>query len=113
MNKENVKVRSKECLVDELIKLKESAKEAVESINKFSKFKEYMHVTREVQNELEELILKANNSNKGQLILVCGSVGDGKSHIISYFRNKIKEEMDNFTLYNDATESLEPNRTCL
>lgn len=113
MNGENIQVKSKECLIDELTKLKESAKEAVEGIKKFSGFKEYMHVTREVQRELGELILNANKSEKGQLILVCGSVGDGKSHIISYFKSNFKSEMDNFTLHNDATESLEPDKTCL
>ena len=40
---------------------------------------------------------------------MCGSVGDGKSHIISYFKNRYPNEMSHFTLHNDATESLEPN----
>mgnify|MGYP003298480280 CR=1 FL=1 len=44
-----------------------------------------MHVNRDAQNELQDIILEANKAEKAQLILVCGSVGDGKSHIISYF----------------------------
>lgn len=103
----------KECLIQELSKLKESSKEAVEGLNTFSKFKTYMHVNREVQDELQQIILKAAKENSAQLILVCGSVGDGKSHIISYFKNKYPDVMSNFTLHNDATESLEPNKTSM
>lgn len=103
----------KKCLVQELSKLKESSKEAVEGLNEFTPFKKYMHIVRNAQSGLEELILKANNSDKAQLILVCGSVGDGKSHIISFFNNRYPEVMSNFVLHNDATESLEPNKTSM
>ena len=103
----------KKCLVQQLERLKESSKEAVESINEFTNFKKYMHVERKVQSSLENLIIQANESNKAQLILVCGSVGDGKSHIISYFKDKYSEIMQKFKLHNDATESLEPNKTSM
>lgn len=103
----------KRCLIQELSRLKESSKEAVEGLGEFTPFKRYMHIEREAQKELEDLILKANISNSAQLILVCGSVGDGKSHIISYFNNKHLDIMKNFTLHNDATESLEPNKTSM
>lgn len=102
-----------ECLVQELAKLKESSKEAVEGLNSFSDFKKYMHISRDVQNELEELIMKAKDKNNAQLILVCGSVGDGKSHIISYFKDKYPNIMDKFILHNDATESFGPNKTSM
>lgn len=112
---ENIEVKEfgRDCLIDELGKLKESSREAVESLNKFSSFKNYMHIERKVQEQLEKLILKANESNRSQLILVCGSVGDGKSHIISYFKNKYPQIISNFKLHNDATESLEPNQTSM
>lgn len=101
----------KECLIQTLSKLKESSKEAVENLNTFSDFKKYMHVPRKAQQELENLIFKAEACESSQLILVCGSVGDGKSHIISYFRDKYPEVINNFKLHNDATESLEPTET--
>lgn len=113
-NNDKIVVKDKHnirCLVQELSKLRESSKEAVESLGEFTDFKRYMHVEREAQKKLEELIFKANESNKAQLILVSGSVGDGKSHIISYFNNRYPEIMNNFTLHNDATESMEPNKT--
>ncbi|UZQ50929.1 DNA phosphorothioation-dependent restriction protein DptF [Clostridium kluyveri] len=103
----------KKCLVQELSRLKESSKEAVEGLGEFTPFKRYMHIEREAQKELQDLIFKANESDKAQLILVCGSVGDGKSHIISYFNNKYPDIMKNFILHNDATESLEPNKTSM
>ncbi|EHA1004730.1 hypothetical protein Cp4434_01107 [Clostridium perfringens] len=101
------------CLIDELGRLKESSKEAVEGLNSFSDFKKYMHIERNVQSKLEELIINASESNKAQLILVCGSVGDGKSHIISYFKDKYPDIISMFKLHNDATESLEPNQTSM
>lgn len=109
----NLTEPNKKCLVQELSKLKESSKEAVESIGDFTPFKRYMHIERDAQKGLDELIHKAIESGKAQLILVCGSVGDGKSHIISYFDDKYPEIKENFILHNDATESLEPNKTSM
>ena len=51
------------CLIDELKKLKESSKEAVENITNFSEFKKYMHVKRNVQDELFNIIDKSSKSN--------------------------------------------------
>lgn len=104
---------SKNCLAHELYRLKESSKEAVEGLSEFTPFKKYMHIEREAQRQLEDLIFKASESNLAQLILVCGSVGDGKSHIISYFKNIYPEVMEKYTLHNDATESLEPSKTSM
>gem|GEM_PF-290883 len=103
----------KKCLIKQLSMLKESSKEAVEGISEFTPFKKYMHIIRDAQNNLEELICKANEAQKAQLILVCGSVGDGKSHIISYFKNKLPYVMKKFYIHNDATESLEPKKTSM
>lgn len=108
------KKSGKSCLIEELSKLKESSKEAVEGLNTFSNFKKYMHVNRDAQEELQEIILAADKHDGAQLILVCGSVGDGKSHIISYFKNKYPDIMDKrIKLHNDATESLEPGKTSM
>ena len=57
------------CLIDELKKLKESSKEAVENITSFSEFKNYMHVKRNVQDELFNIIEKSSKSNSSKLIL--------------------------------------------
>lgn len=110
---EDMHIKKSDCLIEELSMLKESSKEAVEGLNVFTNFKRYMHVDRNAQTELEHTIMEASKSNKPQLILVCGSVGDGKSHIISYFKNKYPEVISKFILHNDATESLEPNKTSM
>ena len=101
------------CLIDELKKLKESSKEAVENITSFSEFKNYMHVKRNVQDELFNIIEKSSKSNSSKLILVCGGVGDGKSHIISYFKNNYPDIISEFEIHNDATESFEPGKTSI
>ncbi|SNS20339.1 DNA phosphorothioation-dependent restriction protein DptF [Anaerovirgula multivorans] len=101
------------CLIKELKKLKESSKEAVENLNSFSAFKNYMHVKREVQDQLFDLIKQASEVDESQLILVCGGVGDGKSHLISYLIDKHPELMKRFDKHNDATESLEPQKTSI
>lgn len=110
---EEIDVKKSDCLIEELSMLKESSKEAVEGLKVFTEFKRYMHVDRNAQTELENIIMEASKSNKSQLILVCGSVGDGKSHIISYFKNKYPDVISKFILHNDATESLEPNKTSM
>lgn len=104
---------NKDCLVHDLKRLKESSKEAVENLSTFSDFKDYMHVKRKVEDELYDIIEKSSESSKGELILVCGGVGDGKSHLISYFKNKYPEIMDRFDMHNDATESFEPGKTSI
>lgn len=101
------------CLVKELNRLKESSKEAVEGLESFSEFKQYMHVERTMHRELEHLIKNCAKSDFQKLILVCGSAGDGKSHIISYFKNKYPQIMREFKLWNDATESLDPKKTAM
>lgn len=96
-------------LVEELRKLKNSSKEAVDNENDFSDFKKYMHVHRKVETDLIEIIRQANNGRKS-LILLCGNAGDGKSHLISFLKNCRNELLKEYTIHNDATESYRPDR---
>lgn len=102
-----------DCLISELRKLKESSKEAVENTDSFNSFKRYMHITRKVEKELSTLIQRVKESDKNHLILVCGSVGDGKSHLLSYLKSNINYLSDYFYIHNDATESNAPNKTSM
>ncbi|MBA2864031.1 DNA phosphorothioation-dependent restriction protein DptF [Methanococcus maripaludis] len=104
---------SDNCFIDGLKILKKSSKEAVGSINEFEEFKEYMHVERPIQNELFDIIKKANDADGPQLILVCGGVGDGKSHTISYLKHRYPELLNNFNIHNDATESNSPDKSAI
>lgn len=88
--------------------------ESVENTTSFDEFKKYLHVLRPVEIDLRALLNRVNSAKKKTLILLCGSAGDGKSHLISYLRNADSEHLlDTFELYNDATESSAPLLTSI
>ncbi len=45
-----------------------------------------MHVERKIQTDLERILVKNKELNSSSLILLCGSVGDGKSHLLAYLK---------------------------
>lgn len=94
-------------LVEELRKLKKSSLEAVDSEKEFSDFKQYMHIHRKVEDDLINTIEHAKNLPGKCLVLVCGNVGDGKSHLISYLKHHENRYLDGFEIHNDATESFD------
>lgn len=96
-------------LLNELEKLSISSKEAVESSDGLDIFKKYIHVNRNIQNELVYSIKKAHESNGAQIVLLCGNVGDGKSHLLAYVKDMHCEMISDFEIHNDATESFNPN----
>jgi DNA phosphorothioation-dependent restriction protein DptF len=106
-------VHTDKCLISELSRLKQSSKEAVENTEEFNKFKQYMHVERPFEKELKEIIEEMQQKEKPHLVLVCGSVGDGKSHLISYLKATNPELFSNTNIHNDATESFSPNETSI
>lgn len=95
-------------LLNELSKLSASSKEVVESLEEMDYFKQYMHIDRTIQDQLLDMIKKSSQVEGCQLILLCGSVGDGKSHLLSYLKSKSKGLLDEFEFHNDATESSDP-----
>lgn len=100
--------------ISELSKLRKLSAESVENTASFDAFKRYLHVVRPVESELRTLLSRVNSANRKTLILLCGSAGDGKSHLISYLRNADSEHLlDMFKLYNDATESSAPLLTSI
>lgn len=100
--------------MQELRKLRKLSMESVENIQSFNSFKKYMHVRRPVEDELRKMLVQVNNASKKALILLCGSAGDGKSHLLSYLSNADSEHLlDSFELYNDATESSAPSLTSI
>ncbi|MGJ1198220.1 DNA phosphorothioation-dependent restriction protein DptF [Sphingobacterium spiritivorum] len=100
-------------LITELQKLKESSRYAIAQGGKYDldDFKKYLHIEREVENRLKHIIVQSSLLNHSQLVLVCGNVGDGKSHILSYLHNEIPTEIGKFQIHNDATESHNPNES--
>lgn len=98
----------------QLSKLRKSSAESVENTSAFDPFKEYLHVERQVELELRELLRKVNSNQQKCLVLLCGSAGDGKSHLISYLKNSDSEKLLlDYEPYNDATESSEPTLTSI
>lgn len=100
-------------LLEELKKLRESSKYAVAqgTYSNLNEFKKYLHIEREVEKKLKKIITKASENNKSQLLLVCGNVGDGKSHILSHLHDELKDVISKFIIHNDATESHNPNES--
>lgn len=97
-----------------LEKLSMRSKEAVVDSDSFSKLKKYMHVERPIQSELEGKINKLFDKKKGIIFLV-GNVGDGKSHLLAYMKDKYVNRFENeqIKIINDATESDSPSHTAV
>ena len=100
--------------VEQLARLRKLSAESVDNTNAFDEFKEYIHVERPVERELRNLLRKLNKTPQKRLVLLCGSAGDGKSHLLSYLKNVDSEKLlEDYELYNDATESSAPNLTSI
>ena len=91
-----------------LSRLRESSKEAVVSSDADfnDPYTMYMHVDRPVQDRFLSILNETYNSEQSELILLCGSVGDGKSHMLSYCKSMYPDKMDKFYVHNDSTASL-------
>lgn len=101
---------SQECFVNTLVRLRESSKTAVVSAELSDPYTMYMHVDRPVQQKFISILKSTYNTNHAELILLCGSVGDGKSHMLSYCKEKYPEMMEKFYIHNDSTASLYINK---
>ena len=100
--------------ISQLSKLRKSSAESVDNITKFDDFKKYLHVERQIERDLKVLLRQINKYQDKCLVLLCGSAGDGKSHLISYLKNADSEHLLNgYEPYNDATESAKPTMTSI
>ena len=105
--------RNESYLYNLLSRLNESSKEAVESAElPLSSLKQYLHVERPIEKKLVQLL---QQSEQKRLTLLIGSVGDGKSHILSHLQSAEPELMKRYKnkIWNDATESLSPHKTAM
>lgn len=99
-------------LVNQLNRLRKSSSDSIDAISRFDDFKKYMHVSRRVEQDLIDILNKVNSGEKKTLVLLCGSAGDGKSHLLSFLKNEEKL-LDNYIVYNDATENSSPSKTAI
>lgn len=95
------------CFVSTLARLRVSSKDAVISAdaNTLDPYTRYMHVERPVQEKFVSIVNEAADTEHSELILLCGSVGDGKSHMLSYCKSEYPEKMNKFYIHNDSTAS--------
>ncbi|GED28793.1 hypothetical protein BAG01nite_48950 [Brevibacillus agri] len=100
-------------LARQLRRLQDSSKEAIENANTFSDFKKYLHVERKIQLDFEWILQKNKGLSKPNLILLCGSVGDGKSHLLAYLKEHKPELLEGYQIFNDATESFSPSKNAM
>ncbi|QWG26935.1 DNA phosphorothioation-dependent restriction protein DptF [Bacillus mycoides] len=100
-------------LFRELKRLQDSSQEAIENANAFSQFKKYMHVERKIQTDLERILIQNKEVDSSSLVLLCGSVGDGKSHLLAYLKENKPELLEGYRIFNDATESFSPNKNAM
>jgi DNA phosphorothioation-dependent restriction protein DptF len=108
---------NKHPLVYELQKLKDSSKEAVahSDISTDDALKQYLHVERHVEVVLRNIVQKSSRAPHPVLLLICGNVGDGKSHLLSCLNNDVSLNAyyQTFKVHNDATESFSPDEDCI
>ena len=93
--------------------LQSSSKESVVNAGSFGDLRDYMHVERPIQWELEKMLKEIKSSNESSLILLCGSVGDGKSHLLAYMKEKHPDLLKDVVVHNDSTESFDPDQNSL
>ncbi len=103
-------------LIAQLGKLKDSAKEAIANANTpiDDELKNYLHICRPVEATLTQMIINASQSPHPVLLMVCGNVGDGKSHLLARLKgsDELEPYFSQFQIHNDATESYSPDETC-
>lgn len=99
-------IKENKCFVSTLSRLRESSKDAVVSANFTDPYTMYMHIDRPVQDDFVSILEKTYDTTHSELILLCGSVGDGKSHMLSYCAQMYPDMMKSFYVHNDSTASL-------
>lgn len=100
--------------INKLNKLRKSSSESIDNIHSFDDFRKYMHIIRAIEIDLKAILAAVNSSDKKTLILLCGSAGDGKSHLLSYLRNSDSDNLiEGYKIFNDATESDAPDKTAI
>ena len=100
--------------ISELRKLSKLSAEAVQKLDGFAPLKKYMHVPRQTEVDFRTLIQEISGVDHKQLVLVCGSAGDGKSHLLSYLKYTDQAQiLGSWSIINDATESDAPNQTAI
>ena len=97
-------------LKEAFLHLSQHSVDSVQNGKSFTEWDEYMHVDRPIENKLYEK-MDAIDAAGGGIVLLVGSAGDGKSHLLSRIR-QMSDWGDN-SFYNDATASSSPKKTAI
>ena len=84
-------------------RLSQGSKHSVQNGQSLDAFDKHLHVIRPIENAVRKEMDEIRAQNGGLLLLV-GSAGDGKSHMIA----SLKKDYSDFKYRNDASESPEP-----
>lgn len=98
-------------LYQTISKLSQSSIESVQTGNGFSQIDEYLNTERPITDELLTRMIEIDEAGGG-IILLVGSAGDGKSHLLSRVK-EVVPEWGATSFYNDATASYSPNKTAI
>ena len=89
--------------ISELRRLSKLSAEAVQNLESFDPLKKYLHVVRNTEADFKHLMTAVSGVTHKQLILVCGSAGDGKSHLLSHLKyNDPDGLLAEYAIINDA-----------
>lgn len=97
-------------LKEAFLHLSQHSVDSVQNGKAFTDWDEYMHVDRPIESKLMENMDAIDNEGGG-IVLLVGSAGDGKSHLIS--RIKQMSDWGDGSFYNDATASSSPKKTAI
>lgn len=97
-------------LKDAFLHLSQHSVDSVQNGKAFTDWDEYMHVDRPIELKLMEKMDEIDQTGGG-IVLLVGSAGDGKSHLIS--RIKQMSDWGDGSFYNDATASSSPQKTAI
>lgn len=97
-------------LQEAFLHLSQHSVDSVQNGKSLTLWDEYIHVDRPIESRLREK-MKAIDDAGGGIVLLIGSAGDGKSHLIS--RIKQMSDWDDNSFYNDATASSSPKKTAI
>ncbi len=108
----NFKQKKGSFLLNELSKLQIKNEESIiDHTEKLSYLSNYIHVKRDIETIFFEKVKEISEKDSNHLILLCGNVGDGKSHLLSRLKTKNPELYDKFKVFGDASESYSPKKT--
>lgn len=97
-------------LKEAFLHLSQHSVDSVQNGMAFTNWDEYMHVDRPIESKLMEKMDEIDKAGGG-IVLLIGSAGDGKSHLIS--RIKQMSDWGDTSFYNDATASSSPKKTAI